>query len=261
MNLIEYRRNFLTLHGASEKYARGVIRAGLNKQRDGFIQAIRKHGVQSLTVAARAIILDNPLRPYYNRLYSRIGVEYARLTYKDVQDQLNLEVKAGITFYSAQWRRQMIEFMLSEGGVRISEVDGNTLNKIQLLLASAQEQGLTQDETSRYMILALKNDINPSNPFNKVRVQRIARTETTTAANRGLLIASDSLTITTLKKWVYTKDNRTRPDHVRVGTREPIPLDQPYLVGGEEMQQPGDINASAKQCVNCRCFQRLVPVQ
>lgn len=81
---------------------------------------------------------------------------------------------------------------------------------------------------------------------------RIARTETHTALERGAWEAARSLGVRVIKEWAALDDVNTRPDHAAADgqLRE---IEEPFSVGGELMQYPGDPTASAKQVVNCRC--------
>lgn len=87
---------------------------------------------------------------------------------------------------------------------------------------------------------------------NKNSAARIARTETHIAMERGAYEAAQSLGIRIVKEWATVDDVLARPDHALVDgqARE---IDEPFLVGGESLQHPGDPTASAKQVVNCRC--------
>jgi hypothetical protein len=58
------------------------------------------------------------------------------------------------------------------------------------------------------------------------------------------------------KSWMATSDGRTRIEHLQAHQRykeNPIPVDEPFIVGGEKLMYPGDPNASARATVNCRC--------
>lgn len=97
-----------------------------------------------------------------------------------------------------------------------------------------------------------------------------ARAETTvrTELNRILNLAHQSRanqaaqTVPGLaKRWMATGDERTRPAHIEAHWatyNAPIPVDQPFDVGGEQLMQPGDPAASAGNTINCRCRVVLV---
>jgi hypothetical protein len=57
------------------------------------------------------------------------------------------------------------------------------------------------------------------------------------------------------KKWIPATDTRTRPDHAEMRPKPWIPFDQNFIVGGNQMRQPGDGSqgAGADQICNCRC--------
>lgn len=86
-------------------------------------------------------------------------------------------------------------------------------------------------------------------------IVRIARTQTTRIENKARLDAfssGDKMGYEMVKTWVAIGDNRTRPAHAEADGQT-VPLDQPFIVGGEKLMYPGDINGSASNVINCRC--------
>ncbi|MFF3665458.1 phage minor head protein [Microtetraspora malaysiensis] len=87
------------------------------------------------------------------------------------------------------------------------------------------------------------------------RAQRIARTEVLAAWSSAAM--DEARTVPAeyqprWKEWLATLDLRTRPAHFVVdGTT--VPIDAPFMVGGEQLRYPGDPHASAGNVVNCRC--------
>lgn len=64
-----------------------------------------------------------------------------------------------------------------------------------------------------------------------------------------------------LKRWIATGDARTRPSHLaahRYYANNPIPIAQPFEVGGALLMYPGDPSAPAAETVNCRCTQAMI---
>jgi hypothetical protein len=53
--------------------------------------------------------------------------------------------------------------------------------------------------------------------------------------------------------WRPTLDNRTRPDHADMDGYGAIPLDEKFVVGGYEMDRPGDAAGPASEVISCRC--------
>ena len=86
---------------------------------------------------------------------------------------------------------------------------------------------------------------------------RVARTETTRVMNSAKMDVGkrgQELGFDMWKRWVATKDDRTRHLHDKLDGQE-VPLDEPFTVDGEELMFPGDISrgASAGNVINCRC--------
>jgi hypothetical protein len=54
------------------------------------------------------------------------------------------------------------------------------------------------------------------------------------------------------KIWNSIIDGRTRPAH-RKAHRQKVPVNKPFIVGGEELRYPRDHRGSAKNIINCRC--------
>lgn len=91
---------------------------------------------------------------------------------------------------------------------------------------------------------------------------RTARTAMTTAQNAGRQDGYESaskLGIDVYKRWIATKDERTRHDH-GMADGQTVPYDKPFTVGGYPMMHPGDrsLGAPGKEIYNCRCRMRTV---
>lgn len=57
-----------------------------------------------------------------------------------------------------------------------------------------------------------------------------------------------------LKRWDSRGDSIVRPSHV-LADGQVVPVNQPFIVGGERLMFPGDrsLGASTKNVINCRC--------
>lgn len=59
------------------------------------------------------------------------------------------------------------------------------------------------------------------------------------------------------KRWVSMSDGRVRPSHLSIHLQtieNPIPINRPFIVGGEPLRFPRDPRGSPKQISNCRCW-------
>ena len=91
---------------------------------------------------------------------------------------------------------------------------------------------------------------------------RTARTAYTAAQNGGRQATFEKaaeMGIKVRKRWVATKDLRTRYNHA-AADGQIVDYDKPYIVGGEKLMFPGDgsMGASAGNLYNCRCAERTV---
>jgi len=156
-----------------------------------------------------------------------------------------------------------------------------TISDLQTLIAQAQNNGWTIDEISKQIdatfdyyltgeeVGALWREIMTEQEFQwfldrKPRPRRdlIARTETMRASNAGTYNLYMESGEVELKEWLAAHDRRTRDTHVQAdatyregGSIGPIPMDQPFIVGGFQMMYPldGSMGADISEMANCRC--------
>lgn len=91
------------------------------------------------------------------------------------------------------------------------------------------------------------------------RAETIARTEMQRAFNLAThsqqLEQADRIP-GLLKTWSATADTRTRQSHLRAHAQyrnSPIPVKEPFIVGGAKLMYPGDPNGPPQETINCRC--------
>lgn len=87
------------------------------------------------------------------------------------------------------------------------------------------------------------------------RAERIARTEVVGASNGGAFHAYGQNGIR-WKAWLAAIDERTRPTHLEAHGRyaeNPIPMEEPFVVGGVKLLYPGDPSGTPEEIINCRC--------
>ena len=87
---------------------------------------------------------------------------------------------------------------------------------------------------------------------NEVRSEMIARTEIQSATNKGAIEAYRQSGVVEAKMWLTAIDGRERPAH-NEAHRQVVPLESAFFVGGEHLEEPGDINGSPGNVISCRC--------
>jgi hypothetical protein len=85
----------------------------------------------------------------------------------------------------------------------------------------------------------------------KAQSKTISRTEVNSAMNTAMLEDAKALAPDLNKVWACTFLN-SRQDHMDADGQS-VPQSEPFIVGGEEMMEPGDDSASLDQIVNCAC--------
>jgi hypothetical protein len=99
-----------------------------------------------------------------------------------------------------------------------------------------------------------------------VRAERIARTEVVSASNYGVKAGAEAFQeetgVVLRKVWISKLDDKTREEHKPeyMGTQSPL-INEPFIVGGEQAQIPGDTNLSAGMRINCRCSAGYIPAE
>ena len=143
------------------------------------------------------------------------------------------------------WTQGAAEWVKQTVGERVADVNATTRKALQSIISKGLEDGLSIPDIARQIRELFRST-------SEARALRIARTETIGAANAGAMFAAKSTGLPLRKEWLATMDTRTRETHAEADgqTRG---MDEPFTVGGFQMEQPGDPTAPPSEVVNCRC--------
>lgn len=212
-----------------------------------------KKFTQALQQQVRAYIRTNdlmkiPSLPMYSvlkELYETVGVGWA----KRVRSTMRQEKAGGLGF-----NEQIINLIRQYYGVDLlnyaEQLTDVSREYIGLILSRASSEGLSINQTVELLL--------QSNEFGAMRARRIARTETTSAANGAAIQYAKTSGNVMVKEWISVMDNRTRHDHRNVDGQR-IDIDSAFTVGSVKMMQPGvrtqpnGTDVPASEVVNCRC--------
>lgn len=105
----------------------------------------------------------------------------------------------------------------------------------------------------------LSKEIDKQECFEHYRARRIARTETIATSNAATLEGWRQSDVIAGKQWVCAMTQNSRKAHKKANGQI-VPLDEPFIVGGEKLMHPGDssMGASAENVINCRCTMKSV---
>lgn len=149
------------------------------------------------------------------------------------------------------WGLWVLNFFLNSLFSKMRSILATERRMINVIIDTGNRQGLTQLE----IIAELRRKV----PFIATsEAHRIARTEVTNAANAGALQGAKSVGAKR-KYWITSSDERVRRgergfNHA-VMHEVSVPMSEPFIVGGERLEHPGDGNngASIGNLANCRC--------
>lgn len=138
--------------------------------------------------------------------------------------------------------------MIVFSGTKINEF---TMTLIMDTLRIAEFDNWTVEEFTQEIL-------NKFSQFNAWRSRRIARTEAMKVENWGQHEGYKESQFIERRGWLSAFTPKTREDHKIADQKysdNPIPLSEPFEVGGELMMFPGDgsLGASASNIINCLC--------
>lgn len=239
------REEWLTYHGRYERYAKPIFNRALKASYANTLTMIPIMNYDNYKELIRASFNPIPMQQAYTKVYSKVGL----IHYKRVKAEIKKERKQlGQSDPNGPFMQALLEWVQYNLGERITAVNDYTIQLIRMIVEDSLAKNFSVSQMASY----LQRQLN-SPAFTRMRALRIARTETTTAANHAAILAAQDSEVEQDKIWISVMDNRTRHDHLledgkMVGINELF-----KMADGELMKQPGDPSASARQTVNCRC--------
>lgn len=260
MNLDDYRKEWERVNRKRSAYFGKYKRragAALVEQLNPVFRSLEA-GNNGLEIIKRIddLISPDPIKRLFKDLYPEVGGDFALDTVRSLKSRgLQMDFKNEDRL--SVWRQYLRNYALNEAGEKIETITETSkrrvVAKIRLALDESLEQGLGGYGTKELIKKKLEGERGISKKF---RADRIARTEIVSASNRGSFVGASSSPSTLLKSWLASLDGRERIEH-RVAfsdyTESPIPLDQTFRVGVDQMDHPGDFKGSASNVINCRC--------
>jgi len=172
-----------------------------------------------------------------------------RSTLQSAGDQMRAELGQDDPW---KYPPQAVQEFLASRTQKIAGVGDTLRNQLNTALTDGMEAGETTDE----LAARLKGVFNE---FTDGGARRVAQTEVNTAYNTARHEAMTDAGIE-YKSWLSSHGPHVRPAHAEaeeVYLNEPIPLDEPFDVGGDQMMFPGDdsLGADVSNIINCQCIQ------
>lgn len=124
-------------------------------------------------------------------------------------------------------------------------------------ITASVTSGILQGKSIKGLADDLQSRINTMNHDSAIRTARTSVTGAQNAGRQDSFAAAAKMGVKVRKRWIATKDNRTRHDH-GVADGQTVDYDQPFDVGGYHLMFPGDPSGPAHEIYNCRCTMRTV---
>jgi hypothetical protein len=199
--------------------------------------------------------MNNVITSMYTAAFNFFGDRMWKATQKASR---TMEVKRDVPL-TPQFDLARRLWIAASAALKVTEIAGTTLEQSQEAIrqatAEAVELGLGEAETAA-LIQRRIGEI--SGDLSRLRSRIISRTESHAASNASTQLAVKASGLPMQKEWIASGDeNRTRSSH-RIMNGKKADIDTPFSVprmkgGFDTMMQPGDINGSAENVINCRC--------
>ncbi len=242
MELTEQRKTYIWKQFDSRRWgylrqSRRIARKGLQDSVKPVIDLLKDRGAKVAFDNFDAFIDKDPLRDAYNRIYTMVGVPFARRSNEDLMGKMKME--------DEDWVRRVMQYLGLALNDRLDAVTLTTKNKIADILSEGIRLGSSiQDMSAK--IAQESGGI--------VRATRIARTEVISASNLGSIEGARATGLPLDKTWLATRDARTRDTHDEADGQT-VEMDELFNVGGSLLDFPGDWsnNADVAEIIQCRC--------
>jgi len=202
-------------------------------------------------------------RKLYYDFYFETIVTVARLTDKELSGNRTSLYDAGVIYYPpvagfvelrtlTLWQRAARRFIRLFAGKAITGITSSTLRAFKRTVRRGTDLGEGTEKISR-------NLAKQSKSFSTYRATLWVKTELVAASNAGSIAGARTSGLKLNKIWITSIDGRERATH-NEANQQTVPLDEPFIVGGEELDVPGDPGASLKNRMRCRCAVVYEPI-
>ena len=190
------------------------------------------------------IMLDIRQRNAFNQLINIFKIQYRIVAYAFKNNILNRE--QNVKDLDSDFDLELERYIDDNVATLVVGISDNTRNKIQNVINDSFGNGQSVNQTGN----ALRNAIIG---MGIARANLIARTEVHRTASFANEIVAESMGIAgTRKEWVSVNDGRTRISHA-LASGQQVGLEEPFIVGGDRLNYPGDPAGSPGETINCRC--------
>jgi HK97 family phage portal protein len=216
------------------------------RQERSVIQALRgKRGAKMLREPAAQV---DPSAVFNKAYWTALTSEHVIDLYDNVATSAGVSVSAKFGQALPEgWTRTVQEMIQARSNQLAGQVTQTTYDEITRVLADGVGKGASIDDlaTGLSHVFQVASDS---------RATTIARTEVISAYNGSAQMAAEQMPSDVVggQEWIATRDGVTREDHA-AADGQTVPMGEPFDVGGEMLDYPGDENGDPANTINCRC--------
>ena len=249
------------LKNSAGKYQNEMMKASMKIEKE-FIKDLNQFFSKQLDEIAEDISAGKPL----NDLEDRYNSKLENIARKHIDNAFKVGGKTSANTTKAiagAINKDVIDNLVYTHATNI--IEEAVLKRISLIKRVNEATTLTAlkiaDELykeNKLSIKEVKNRLVETGMFSKNRSRTIAQTETLGAMNEAsYLMMKQNEDIVGYKAWISNTDKEVRDAHAEAGFTysidNPIPVDDYFIVWGEQALHPLDSNMSAQNIINCRC--------
>lgn len=157
----------------------------------------------------------------------------------------------------ALYNKAFDAWIKKHGLEKAKEINTTTYEKLMKQLAAELAAGIEAGESIEHLsdrLLSATDGVYEN--MSIARAELISRTETADTVNYGQYVVYLEEGLEE-KEWLATPGSDTRDEHAQADGQI-VKIDEPFIVGGEQLMYPGDPNGSAGNVIQCRCT--ILPV-
>lgn len=257
----EYFRKVERLRRQLDTKYYNKFKESITKQFNNFANRINRDGLGAARASLGLDLWEKELIKIFESLYKESAVLFGNSVYRALKIEAN---RKAMTFgFNREWTDQMMDFLMAQGFVLVSDITSTTKKKLLSIVQKGIEEGLSVEEIVRI----IKSDEQLA--YAAFRARRIVRTEVMRSSNMASMMAADKHDFYVDKQWISARDNRTRRiprdqfDHVELDGVI-VRYDETFNETGKDGEpvaamQPGDISAPPGFTINCRCTVAFIP--
>jgi len=229
-------------------------RIRMQKERK-FTKALQR----TMMKALQPVLEDNTMNPdlydyelvtkQMTDLYYDTSKRFFTDTYKELEVKKNL-----LDDIASTYAERIENWLLTYGANKVQSVNKTIKQKLSNIINDNFQKGTSFSDMAKEITSQFRT-------FSRSRALTIARTETTASAGRGAWEGAQVVSGSVLKNWIVNLDGKERQTHRLAGSqyKEGIPLNDPFIIGGDTMMSPGTGNKPEENC-NCRCQMGFVRI-